>query len=77
VLGTVVRPAPAIGSSISLSTADGMVHLLITGGAVDRGTPAVALADVRQRAERLGGSCAVEQSNGSVVVSWQIPIPTP
>lgn len=75
VLGAVVRPAAAIGSSITVTTSDGMLHLLITGGEVDQGAPTLTLADVRERAERLGGSCSVEQSNGSVVVQWHIPIP--
>jgi CHASE3 domain sensor protein len=34
-----------------------------------------ALAGVRARAERLGGTCVVYRSADSVTISWQVPVP--
>lgn len=76
VLGAIVRPAAANRSTISLSTDDGLVRLLITGGGVPPGAETGAATDVRERAARLGGTCTVERAGDSVTVDWQVPVPS-
>jgi CHASE3 domain sensor protein len=82
VVSTVIRPSGA-GSTVSLSTNDGQLRLRITGDTAawqeeprpDPTAVSGALAAVRARAERLGGSCVVHRSADSLTISWQIPVP--
>ncbi|HEX5401820.1 MAG TPA: CHASE3 domain-containing protein [Pseudonocardiaceae bacterium] len=75
VLGAIVRPAAGSRSTISLSTDDDMVRLLITGGGVPAGVETGAVGEVRERATRLGGTCTVERTGDSVTFDWQVPVP--
>jgi CHASE3 domain sensor protein len=75
VLGAIVRPAAAGRSTISLSTDDGVVRLLITGGGVPAGAETDVTDSVRERAVRLRGSCTVARAGDAVTVTWQVPVP--
>ncbi len=72
----VIRPA-AGGSTISLSADDAELRLRVTGdvtGSHGNGSD-TALADAREVAERLGGSCAVSRDGDALDVDWRIPVP--
>lgn len=76
VVSAVARPA---ATTISLSTDGAELRLLITGGGAELAAPDApgVLAGARHAAERLGGSCTVEQQADSVAVNWRIPVPAP
>jgi CHASE3 domain sensor protein len=73
VLTTVVRPSD-LTPVISVSADDDAVLLRVTGGVRDH---AVDVAAIRQRAEQLGGSCAVDVAGAVVTVDWQVPLTPP
>lgn len=71
VMAAIVRPAAPGESTVSVAAENGQLRLRITGGS----TLDDDLGEVRQRAQRLGGSCAVQRDADAVVVDWQIPLP--
>jgi CHASE3 domain sensor protein len=77
VTGSVIRSAGVAGSSISLSTADDALLLLITADSSPDSLAGDSLTAVRARAERHGGSCTVRRGPDTVTIDWRVPIPAP
>lgn len=76
----VARHAHASEAKVMLSVSDGLCRLQVIddGSGVDEGRESeggLGLANLRHRAEKLGGSLAIEsRPSGGTTISWQVPV---
>ena len=78
-LSNIARHAQASRADVTVSTADGRLRLLVADDGI--GPPAESspmghgLANMAERAERLGGSCLLTASDlGGTLVTWDVPL---
>ena len=85
-IGNVIKHADAGGVTLSIRTDDGRLRLVVaddgcgikpSAAVSDRPRPSAGLANLRERAADLGGSCTVgPRAGGGTVVEIDVPLPT-